>query len=321
MIALAAALIIGIVSYFGFVMMFPKAMPEDTNNYVAQALERLYAENRTIETESTGILRDQLRDETLLIRKFFSLPMMQPLYDVGVQAGYQTNLRGLLLWIAASFLITAIALIAVGQPLLAVVLAPLAAYAIPYRHCIKRVRRRNKKFIDQFPDGLDMIVRSVKSGFPLSVSLQMLAENTEDPLRSEFRQVVDEVTGGRPMPEALSRLASRLNEPDIRFFVVVLTVQQETGGNLAEIIGNLSNVLRKRKQLRHKISAMTSEGRATGLVLGALPIFVFALLYFIQPGYLSPFFYDSLGHIFLGVVVGLMCICYLVVKQMINMEV
>ncbi|MFM9890931.1 MAG: type II secretion system F family protein [Rickettsiales bacterium] len=321
MVALFAALAIGIVSYFGFVIMFPKAMPEDSNNYVAQALDRLYEENRTVEAESGGILRDQLRDETPIIRQLFGLPIMRPLYEIGAQAGYQTNLRGLLIFMGACFAITAVVLLAAGNPLLAIIAAPLMAYGIPYRHCVKRVRRRNRKFIDQFPDALDMIVRSVRSGFPLSVSLQMLAENTEDPLRTEFRQVVDEVTGGRPLPEALARMASRMNEQDIRFFVVVLTVQQETGGNLAEIIGNLSNVLRKRKQLRHKIRAMTSEGRATGLVLGGLPIFVFGLLYFIQPDYLSPFFNDPLGHTFLGVVAGLMFVCYLVVKQMINMEV
>ena len=149
----------------------------------------------------------------------------------------------------------------------------------------------------------------------------MLAENAEEPVRSEFRQVTDEIALGRSMPQALSRLASRINEPDIRFFVVVLTVQQETGGNLAEIVSNLSGIIRKRKQIRLKIRAMTSEGKATGIILGALPVFVFCMLYFMQPGYLDPFFNDPLGMKFFGSAIALIVVCYFVVKQMINVDI
>jgi tight adherence protein B len=149
----------------------------------------------------------------------------------------------------------------------------------------------------------------------------MLAENAEDPVRAEFRQVTDEIALGRTLAQALSRLAARINEPDIRFFVVVLTVQQETGGNLAEIVSNLSNIIRKRKQIRHKIHAMTSEGRATGYVLGALPVVVFLALYFIQPGYLEPFFHDPLGQKFFAGAIALIVSCYFVIKQMINVDI
>jgi tight adherence protein B len=200
-------------------------------------------------------------------------------------------------------------------------MAIILGYYLPYKHCLGKVKKRNKKFIDQFPDALDMIVRSVRSGFPLSVAMQMLAENAESPVREEFRQVVDEVALGRSLTQSLGRMATRINEPDIRFFVVVLSVQQETGGNLAEIIGNLSSIIRKRKQLRHKIKAMTSEGVATGWVLGMLPVFVFAILYFFQPGYLEPFFVDALGKKIFGATIGLLVVCFMVVKNMINIEI
>ena len=192
---------------------------------------------------------------------------------------------------------------------------------VPLHHCGKVVKKRNHKFINNFPDALDMIVRSVRSGFPISVAMQMLAENAEEPVRSEFRQVTDEIALGRSLPQALARLASRINEPDIRFFVVVLTVQQETGGNLAEIVSNLSGIIRKRKQLRNKIRAMTSEGKATGLILGGLPVFVFLMLYFMQPGYLAPFFNDPLGMNLFGSAIALMVVCYFVIKQMINVDI
>jgi tight adherence protein B len=318
---LLAALGVGIVSYFAFVFMFPKALPEESGDHMRQALDRIYEENRSHEREQASVLRDQLRDEPPLVRAVFSLGFMQPLYQAGLQAGYQHDLKQLILLIVGGFFIGLFLFSSLGFGLLSVVVAAILAYLVPYRHCMNRVRKRNRKFLDQFPDALDMIVRSVKSGFPLSVALQMLAENAENPVREEFRTVVDDIALGRSMQQALQRLALRINQADIRFFVVVLSVQQETGGNLAEIIGNLSGILRKRKQLRHKIHAMTSEGRATAWVLGLLPVFVFFALYFLQPGYLEAFWTDPLGMILFASACALVVTCAFIVKQMINVDI
>jgi tight adherence protein B len=321
MSVLLAALAIGIISYIGFVLMFPKAIPEDSSDYVRTALDRLYEENRTAENEQLAVMRDQLREQTGIVRTVLGLPFMQPLYEAGLQAGYYNKLDKLVMLMFISFGISLVGLQMLGLGLTGVLLAVVLGYYIPYKNCLGKIRKRNKQFIDQFPDALDTIVRSVRSGFPLSVALQMLAENTEDPVRSEFRQVADEIALGRNLNQALARLATRIHEPDVRFFTVVLSVQQETGGNLAEVVGNLSNVIRKRKQLRHKIQALTSEGRTTGWVLGLLPVFVFFALYFMQPGYLQPFFTDPMGHILLGSAVGLMTMCFFVVRSMINVDI
>jgi tight adherence protein B len=318
---LIAAIGIGILSYIGFVMMFPKAVPDDTSDYTRQALDRLFEENRASENDQVTVMRDALREESPMIRMVFGAPIMRPIYEAALQAGYQNNLKQLVVMMVMVFILSLMVAVMLGAGLLGIFMACLIAYYAPYRHCMKRVRDRNRKFIDQFPDALDMIVRSVRSGFPLSVALQMLAENAENPVKEEFRQVVDEIALGRTMPQALSRLASRINEPDIRFFVVVLSVQQETGGNLAEIISNLSNIIRKRKQLRHKIRAMTSEGRATAWVLGLLPVFVFCMLMIVQPDYLRPFWTDSLGMMLFGTSVGLIGLCVFVVSQMVNVDV
>lgn len=318
---LFAALAIGILAYIIFVIAVPKAVPKESDDYLRSALDRLEAENRAVEQARTEVLRDQLSEAPPLARFVFSLPIMRPFYEVGLQAGYQHSLEKLLVMMLLAFGITLVGGFAIGLGGASIVLAILLAYYVPYRHCTKRVVARNRKFIDQFPDALDMIVRSVRSGFPLSVALQMLAENAEEPVRAEFRQVTDEIALGRNLNQALARLAVRINEPDIRFFVVVLTVQQETGGNLAEIIGNLSSIIRKRKQIRHKIRAMTAEGKATGIVLGLLPVVVFAALWFIQPTYLEPFFNDPLGMKFLAGTVALLVTCYFVVKHMINVDI
>ena len=321
MSVLVAALGIGILSYIGFVLLFPKAMPSESADYMQQALNRIYEENRQAQNEQLAIIRDQLREESAIVRFVFGLDITRPLYESALQAGYQHHLRQVVLMMLAALAAGTAVFFYLGIGPLGFILAIPFAYFFPYLHCKKRIRKRNRKFIDQFPDALDMIVRSVRSGFPLSVALQMLAENAEEPVRGEFRQVVDEIALGRSLPQALSRLATRLNEPDIRFFVVVLSVQQETGGNLAEIIGNLSSVIRKRKQLRHKIYAMTSEGRATAWVLSLLPVFVFAALYFLQPGYLSAFWTDPTGRIFFATAIGLVGLCAFVVKQMINVDI
>lgn len=319
---LLAAIGIAILCYVGFVMLFPKALPEDSGDYTRAALNRLYEENQSAGADQqTAVLREHLNEEPLLVRVLLGTSIMQPIFNAGLQAGYQHSMQTLI-FIMLGVFFGAVALFSMlGLGPLGLLLAAGLGYYAPYYHSRKKVRKRNRKFIDQFPDALDMIVRSVRSGFPLSVALQMLAENSEQPVKAEFRQVVDDIALGRSMQQALARLATRINEPDIRFFVVVLTVQQETGGNLAEIISNLSNIIRKRKQLRHKIHAMTSEGRATAWVLGLLPVAVFTALWFLQPGYLEPFFSDPTGNIFLATVIGLIVTCAIVVKQMINVDI
>lgn len=315
------ALGVGIVSYVAFAILFPKAIPSDASDYTKQALERIYQETYSL-NDSANILKDQLQEESTLVRLVFQWKIMQPIYQAAVQAGYLKQLQFLVTLMLVGFGVSFLLLSVLGVSfLLSLLFASVLGYYLPYRHCNNVVRKRNLKFLDQFPDALDMIVRSVRSGFPLTTALQMLADNSEPPVRDEFRQVVDELGMGRSLSQSLARLAVRINEPDIKFFVVVLTVQQETGGNLAEIINNLSSILRKRKQLRHKIRAMTSEGRATAWVLGLLPVFVFCMLYVMQPGYLKPFFTDPIGMMMFGTAVGLVGLCAFIVKQMINVEI
>jgi len=321
MTSLFVALAIGILAYVIFVIAVPKAVPKESDDYLRSALDRLAQENIAAEKAREEVLRDQLGDTSPLVRSIFSLGIMRPIYEAGLQAGYLQNLQKLLIIMLVAFGVGTAVCLYFGMGPLSFVIGLMVGYLVPLRHCAKAVKKRNNKFINNFPDALDMIVRSVRSGFPISVAMQMLAENAEEPVRSEFRQVTDEIAMGRSLPQALSRLATRINEPDIRFFVVVLTVQQETGGNLAEIVSNLSGIIRKRKQIRHKIRAMTSEGKATGLILGALPVFVFLALYFLQPGYLDPFFNDPQGQKFFGLAIALLVICYFVIKQMINVDI
>lgn len=318
---LLVALGVAILAYILFILIIPNAVPKESDDYLRQALDRLAEENKSAEQSREQLLRDQLGDAPPLVRALFAPALMRPIFEAGLQAGLQHKMQKLLSVMLLAFGATSALFFLIGGGALSLLGGLLVAYLAPLHYCKRSIHKRNAQFVDQFPDALDTIVRSVRSGFPLSVALQMLAENTQEPVRSEFRQVADEISLGRTLAHALSRLATRINEPDIRFFVVVLTVQQETGGNLAEIINNLSGIIRKRKQIRHKIRALTSEGKATGIILGGLPIFVFIALYFLQPSYLAPFFNDPLGHQLLGGTIALIVTCFFIIKQMINVDI
>lgn len=183
-----------------------------------------------------------------------------------------------------------------------------------------RINNRNEDLLKNFPDAIDMIVRSVKSGHPLLSSFKMIAENAEPPIRGEFKQMVEEISYGRPMQEALKKMADRIGILDINFFVVILSVQQDTGGNLAEVLSNLSGIIRKRKQLRLKIRALTSEGRVVGWIFAGIPVFQLGAIKLASPNYLDAYSTDQ-GKFWMLVAIGLICSAIYVTRRMCNFEI
>ena len=205
--------------------------------------------------------------------------------------------------------------------IIGMILAGGVAYYVPRFVLKKKISNRTKRFLDAFPDAIDVISRSVKSGHPLNTAIKMIVENIDGPLGDEFRQVIDETAYGRTLTEALKRMAERVDEPDVNFFVVVLSIQQETGGSLTEILGNLSGIIRKRKMLRAKIRALTSEGRMTAWILGGIPIFEFILLWLMAPEYVSPLFSTTAGNFVLGGAAFLVFLAVWIVNMMVDIEV
>lgn len=312
-----------IVAYIAFVLLFPKAIPEETSQHTRDALKQIMEETQGMQAgESTdSILKSYFENENEFIKIAFSLPVLKSIYPLIIQAGLQHETsKVLILMLAALMLITGLFFM-IGLGPLALILGPLLTFLLTRMRLNGKIQKRNAAFINLFPDVLDMFVRSVKSGFPVTSAFKMVAENMEEPVASEFQQVVNELGMGLTMTQVLSRLAERINEPDIQFFVVVMKVQQETGGNLAEVVSNLSNVIRKRKQLRMKIRAMTSEGRATSYILGGLPIFIFGILYVLQKEYLEPLWTTSMGMVLLGCSISLIVLCMWIVNQMIKIDI
>ncbi|MGH6730081.1 MAG: type II secretion system F family protein, partial [Sphingomicrobium sp.] len=157
----------------------------------------------------------------------------------------------------------------------------------------KMIKRRITKFTANFPDAIDLMVRGLRSGLPITETLGIVSSEIPGPVGIEFRAVADKMKIGRTMEAALQETADRLGTPEFQFFVITLAIQRETGGNLAETLSNLSDVLRKRAQMKLKIRAMSSESKASAYIVGSLPFVVFTLVWMINPGYMAGFFTDQ----------------------------
>jgi tight adherence protein B len=157
----------------------------------------------------------------------------------------------------------------------------------------KMIKRRLNKFNSNFPDAIELMVRGLRSGLPITETLGIVSSEIPGPVGVEFRMVSDKMKIGRTMEAALQETADRLGTAEFQFFVITLAIQRETGGNLAETLSNLADVLRKRAQMKLKIRAMSSESKASAYIVGSLPFIVFGLVYMINPAYMGKFFTDE----------------------------
>jgi tight adherence protein B len=193
-----------------------------------------------------------------------------------------------------------------------------AAFGLPRWFLGMAIAGRQKKFINQFADAIDVIVRGVKSGLPLHECLKMIARESPQPLAAEFQNVCDAIAMGVDVPQALDRMYQRTPIQEVNFFNIVLNIQQKAGGNLSEALGNLSNVLRSRKLLREKIKALSSEAKASAMIIGSLPVIVMLLVYLTTPAYIMSLFTTDLGHLILLIAAGLMGTGIYIMRSMIN---
>ena len=181
-------------------------------------------------------------------------------------------------------------------------------------------KRREAKFIDGLADAVDIIVRGVKAGLPLGDCIRMITMESSEPLKTEFRLIMETQAIGMPLGEACGKLYERTPLPEANFFGIVVAIQQKAGGNLSEALGNLSKVLRDRKKMRAKIQAMSQEAKASAAIIGALPIAVMILVYITSPQYISLLFTHPTGHIMLAGSAVWMTMGVLVMKKMINFD-
>ena len=155
------------------------------------------------------------------------------------------------------------------------------------------IKSRTEKFNAKFPDAIELLVRGLRSGLPVTETLGVVASEIPGPVGQEFKAVIERIKIGRTMEESLQETADKLNIPEFNFFCITLAIQRETGGNLAETLSNLADVLRKRSQMKLKIRAMSSESKASAYIVGALPFIVFGMIWWLNPKYLGGFFSDD----------------------------
>ena len=226
----------------------------------------------------------------------------------------------LMIFAGLAAVIGLVTLIKFHNPIIAGLMAVTIGFGMPNLVLARMRARRIKKFIDRLPEALDIIVRGVRAGLPVNDTLRIIANEAQEPVKSEFRRVVEQQALGISVPEALQKLARRVPATETNFFAIVIEIQSKAGGNLSEAVSNLSKTVRDRKKMRAKIGAMSMEALASAAIIGAVPFLVSGALYMTAPKYMSLLFSTSHGRI-----VTIIGLCWMAIgggmmKKMINFD-
>lgn len=205
-------------------------------------------------------------------------------------------------------------------PLTSAAFGATGGILLPYMYVNGKRSTRFKNFSTEFPNAVDVIVRGVKAGLPLVDCLRIISLEAQEPVKSEFRLILEDQTLGLPMDASVQKLAERIPLPEANFFAIVIALQSRTGGSLSEALSNLSKVLRERKKMKAKIKAVSSEAKASAGIIGSLPVVVATLIYLTSPDYISLLFTTSTGNITLVASGFWMLIGCLVMRKMINFD-
>jgi len=237
------------------------------------------------------------------------------------QAGLPIDKRQFLMISAGVAVAVALGVFIKSQSLpLAGLFGVMAALGLPNLVLSRLRMRRINKFVDIFPNALDIIVRGVKAGLPVGDTLRIIAAESPEPVRSEFRKLVESQALGLPLPEAAEKLAERVPVSETNFFSIVIGIQAKSGGNLSEAIGNLSRTLRERKKMKGKIKAMAMEAKASAAIIGAVPFVVVGLLYLSTPKYISLLWMTQHGRIVAAIACFWMSIGIVMMRKMISFD-
>ena len=290
-----------------------------TASYRSQINRRLMLSKEQKDRESVLI---ELRRERGLTKGGNYRLNLVALNRLILQSGITIGFARLIITIAVTAVVAfAVTLIFRGSLMEATLVALLSATALPYLVLrILRGRRQNK-FGSQFPDALDIIVRSLRAGHPVPIAITMVGREMPDPIGSEFGVVSDEITYGADLETAMRNLYCRIGSDDLPLFVTAVGIQGSTGGNLGEILQNLSGVIRQRFKMRRKIRALAAEGRASAMILSALPIGMFIVIQVVAPDFYAAVWHEQLTKILLGSAVGWLLLGNLIMFKMVNFKI
>jgi tight adherence protein B len=289
-------------------------------NQLARRAERIGAKQRGEVTEALMLRRAAATGLDAALLRY--IPRRSTLRERLQRTGRSISVTA---YVAASLVV---AIVGVGLVLLsgfslglAVPVGALAGYWIPYLAIGFLIRRQVKRFEALFPEAIGLIIRGLKSGLPVTESMSIVGREVADPVGEEFRRMGDQIRLGQTLEQAMWDTAKRISITEFNFLVISMSVQRETGGNLAETLENLDNILRRRRQMRLKIRAMSSEARASALIIGSLPFIMMGILSFVNPKYIATLFTDPTGHMLLAAGGGSMAIGVLVMSKMVRFEI
>lgn len=265
--------------------------------------------------------REQVEETLKEIEVKAKKPRRPPLNVKIAQAGLSwSNNQFLMISAGLGLFALVTVFITAGSLLPALAAAFAAGFGLPRWLLSFLKKRREAKFLDHFPDGVDVIVRGIKAGLPLLDSIKIIALDSQEPIKSEFRAIVETQTIGMPIGEACAKLFERIPLAEANFFGIVISIQQKAGGNLSEALGNLSRVLRERKKMKAKIQAMSMEAKASAMIIGALPICVGTLVWLTSPNYIELLWTSDMGRFMIAGCAMWMGIGIFVMKKMINFD-
>lgn len=287
--------------------------------------------NRRMALIAAGATREAIASNLRLSRRK-GTGLLRPLDKLLIQAGSSLSMKQLLLVILGLGLLVGVGSLYITIGTLGLSIQPgtlvphvfvglLVGAGLPWMVLSNRRGRRLKKFQEQLPDALDAIVRGLKAGHPIVSALQLVTEEMADPIGSEFGLVIDEMTYGRDLSQALEKMAERIDLPDFEYFVVAVNIQLESGGNLAEILSGLSRVIRARFRLFMKVKALSAEGRISAMLLSVLPFITGALILTVNPSYYFNSLDDPLFLPGMGMVLVMMILGIIVMYRMVNFRV
>jgi tight adherence protein B len=317
-------LVVGLISVLWLVLF------QKDERRLRRRLERLQATPRSAradqEDRPVESLRRDRQDSSIatfdrLIKRV--LPNINLMRQRLTRSGWPLKIGDYLLICLVVGAVSAVAMaLAAGMSLLISALSGIVlGVGLPHALLSRRIAGRTRKFVLLLPEALDLIVRGIRSGLPASEALRTIADEIQDPMGSEFREVTDQMRIGVAMDEAMWAAARRLVIPEFNFLVISLAIQQETGGNLAEILEKLSDMVRRREQMRLKIKAMSSEARASAMIIGSLPFVMAAVIMTVNPGYMNTLFTDPRGWVMIGIGLTSLLVGLGIMAKMIKFEI
>ena len=264
-------------------------------------------------------IQQTLRAQTAALeRKKKRIPLQDQLYQAGMKLKKGGFIRNSVIFGALMFVVCFVLQL---ELIYCLVFSIAAGYLLPRMYLGRRRKKYQNAFLDELPNAVEAIVRGVKSGLPLNDSMRLVAKEAKEPIKSDFQRVLDQQSVGKTIQEAVVALYERVPLPEVNFFVVVITVQAQAGGNLSEALGNLARVLRNRKKMKQKVKAMSSEAKASAGIIGSLPIIVAVLVSLTTPTYLLPLIETPIGNVMLGIAAIMMFLGGFIMNRMIQFDI